>query len=218
MHKRLDQRGGLDPLLIPLLICLLLVFGLTGFGIWSYTQFTDQRDNVNAKINAAVKVATDSQRAELDKQFLEREKEPLKTYQGPRALGAVTIEYPKTWAAYVKEDPAGSPNIEGYFHPSYVRDTDSKTADALRVTLVSSSYSDEIQEYEGLVEEGKVKIKATKLAGITGIRIDGELEEGMQGSMVVVPLRDKTLRLWTESPEFRADFDNIILRRLKLTP
>jgi hypothetical protein len=53
---------------------------------------------------------------------------------------------------------------------------------------------------------------------VVGSRIDGEISQKKQGAMIVMPMRDKTLRLWTESRDYVADFDNIILPGFSFSP
>src|SRR5690606_18670298 len=92
---------------------------------------------------------------------------------------------------------------------------------ALRLEVVSTSYPDVLKQFESQIQAGKVKISAyalPKVPNVNGSRVSGEVATGKQGNMVVLPLRDKTLKVWTESPEFSSDFDNNILANLTFVP
>jgi hypothetical protein len=78
-----------------------------------------------------------------------------------------------------------------------------------------------MRTYESATKAGKVKVspfKADKVQNILGSRIDGEINAGQKDSMIVVPLRDKTLKVWTESDQFVGDFNTVILPNLTFVP
>jgi hypothetical protein len=53
---------------------------------------------------------------------------------------------------------------------------------------------------------------------VTGVRVDGQIADNIQGSMIILPLRDKTQEIWTESNSFLPDFNNNILPNLTFSP
>ena len=52
--------------------------------------------------------------------------------------------------------------------------------------------------------------RAVLVDSVLGARIDGEITTKRTGSVVLLPLRDKTLKIWTESNAYTADFDEIL--------
>ncbi len=68
------------------------------------------------------------------------------------------------------------------------------------------------------MKKGDLRATAVQASGATGTRLDGLLEPDREGSMVIFPLRDKTLKISTESKEFEDDFNNIVLQRLTFVP
>jgi len=46
----------------------------------------------------------------------------------------------------------------------------------------------------------------------------GQIINGKKGSMVMFPLRDKTLKVWTEADQFVGDFNNSVLPNLTFVP
>lgn len=208
-------------LIVTVILLVLLSIGAFSFAAWAVSErnlYKNDADQLSAK---AVSEATTALSAKKDQEFAEKEKSPFKEYKGPAEYGGLAITYPKTWSAYVVEDAGKSSPVDGYFHPNFVPGVQSKTAFALRLEVAQRAYADQVKRYEALAKGGKVKISPytlPKVAGATGIRVDGEFETKLNGSMVILPLRDKTIEIATLSPDFKTDFDNIILANMTFTP
>jgi len=214
-----DERGSI-VLYIVLGLFVVLFASATAFGVWAYGSRQDYKDNSDQKAAAAVAVAVKNEDKTKDAEFVEREKNPLRTYTGPEQYGKVSIQYPKTWSAAITE--AASNNvIDGYLHPSFVPGFQSNTNFALRLQVLQSPYDAVLKQFDSAVRGGQVKVTpyvAPKQPGITGARIEGQLTPQKKGTMVLLPLRDKTIKLWTESDQFVGDFNNIILANLTFQP
>lgn len=217
MQLRKDQRGQIDALIIPLVMSVILVIGLTVFGIWSYMQYKDQKDNVDQKISVAVDEAKKKQQDELEVSFAEREKVPTREYITSNTLGSIKILYPKTWSVYADEKEGSSLPLSTFFHPKFVPSNE-KTAYAVRLTVENIEYDHEVEEFDSKLEKGTVKATPIEVSGIAGVRIDGNIIGEFKGSMVLFPLRDKTIKIWTEADTFVQDFNNIILKNLTFEP
>ena len=50
------------------------------------------------------------------------------------------------------------------------------------------------------------------------IAYENYLNGDKQGTMIILPVRDKTLKIWTEGNEFVGDLDKIILANLSFVP
>ncbi|MBI3624466.1 hypothetical protein HY218_02415 [Candidatus Saccharibacteria bacterium] len=191
------------------------------FGFWAFTSRQDYKSNVDQKIAAAgeqIRLTTSSAK---DKEFTEKEKNPLKHYLGPSTYGSVDIQYPKTWSAFVTQSTDTNQPLDGYFYPDVVPGIQSGSAFALRLKIVNQAYDQEIKQLSALVKNGKVKVapfRLAKLPNILGSRADGEITVGQKDSKVYLPLRDKTLEVWTESDQFVDDFTKIILPNLTFSP
>jgi hypothetical protein len=224
MHKR-NQEGSAANLAVIIILAVLVV-GISIFALSAYSTGQDYRNNSDKKAAAAVEEAKAQQAKELQAKFDEEYKKPNLTYKGPVAYGSVTFDYPKTWSAMVTE--GDSELLNGYFYPQVVPGTDSDTAFALRVEVVDTPYSQVVEQYESEISTGKLKARAyippkmEKAANIQpGLRYDGDFSDGQtpkDGSMVVIPVRDKTLKIYTEAVNFRGDFDNTILPSLTFSP
>lgn len=216
-----DQRGMINTLLIPLIVTIVLLLFTAGFAIWAFMGRQDYKDNVDAKIATATAVAVKEAETKKDNEFIEREKQPLRDYKSPSQTGSILIKYPKTWSAYVDETGKGSSELDGYFHPSFVPGTQSDTSYALRLQVVNKSFSDQIKTYDTNVKNGKLSAQPyqpVNVANVVGSRLEGEIASGKQGVVILLPLRDKTIVLSTESDQYKADFDNNILPNLTFTP
>lgn len=218
------SRGEINILLIPFIFLLLFFIAAAGFGLWAYSSREDYRTHTDQKVAAAVKVAKEEEGIVKDKEHAEADKQPLKTYAGPEESGSLRISYPKTWSGYV--DTAGNSNqpLDGFFQPGVVPSiSDQSSVFALRVQVINQSYSSIVTQLNNGVTNNKmtaVPYAFPKVPNVVGIRYDGQIQqnEKTNGSMVVVPLRDKTLQVWTESPIYINDFNNNILPNLTFSP
>ncbi len=212
--RKLNQTGIVNPLLIPLIIAGIVLVVASAMAVVYYGKFVDQRDNNQPRIDAAVDSAEAKQKKELENDFAEREKLPTKSYTSPTELGSVRLTFPKTWSSYV--DINGNAEINYYGHPNYVP---SKNVNyALRMSVIAKAFADEMKTYESQLKKGELKASSIQVAGVKGSRLDGFLKKDQEGSLVIFPLRDKTLKVWTENVEFRGDFDKIVLAGLTFVP
>lgn len=205
--------------LIPLVIVSLLLVSSIGFASWAFMGRQDYKNNVDAKIDDAVKVAEDNLSIKKDAQFAEDYKKPNVTYKGPSAFGTLTITYPKTWSNYVRQQPGGT-LLDGFMHPSYVSADADATNFALRYQVIQGQYDQELKKFESMVKTAKVKTsayKSPKQESARAIRIEGEVQNKKQGVLILIELRDKTIKIWTEGDEFRPDFERV-LEELSFVP
>ncbi len=211
-----------NGLLLALIISLVLLVAILTFAIWAYLTQLDYKQNVKTKVSAAVKVAQQTTATTKDKEFAEKEKNPLREYRASQSAGNLSVIFPKTWSAFINEATTSGTILDAYMHPGFVPGLQSGTDFALRVRVVSKSYDQEVKQYESKASAGKVTISPYSLPkmgdDIVGVRIDGEINAGQQDSMVLFPLRDKTIEISTESAQFLSDFDTIVLANLTFTP
>ncbi len=214
-----DERGSAAIIGTMVLLGLLLVAAL-GFGAWAFMGRQDYKNNVAAKVKIAVANNTKAVQAKDAVDYAEAAKQPLKLYTGPEAYGSVQLKYPRNWSAYVVTG-SGQP-LDAYLNPDFVPSvSDQKSVFALRVQIVATSYSQTLVQFQGLQKQGKVTVTPYALPNtpaVVGVRIDGQLTPTKQGSMVILPVRDKTLKLWIESNQFLADFNNNILPNASFSP
>lgn len=218
---RNNQKGSINVLAVSLVFTILLLVAVTGFGAWAFMSRENYKNNVDEKIAAAQEVTKKETETAKDNEFLEKEKQPLKKYQSSAQLSSVSISYPKTWSAYIDERGTGSAPLSAYFHPQFVPVTSSDALYALRVELSSRSFVEEAKTFDGYIKQGKVTSRPyqSSVSGSSvGLRIEGEYASKKQGIIVLIPVREKTLKIWTESNDYKNDLENIILKNISFSP
>jgi hypothetical protein len=217
-----SQAGFVSGILIALIVTSVLLVSALGFGTWAFLSRQDYKNNSDQKaLKAADERQAQTEEAEALK-YAEEVKNPLTTHKAPDQYGGVIAQYPKTWSAYVIESAAGNTPVDNYFHPHAVPSTANKdNAYALRIEVVEQSYDKVIKSYDNEVKTKKLTASPFALAKVPatiGTRFDGQVLQNKQGSLVVLPLRNMTVKIWTEAPSFLADFNNIILPNLTFSP
>lgn len=215
----------------PLIIVILSVLfvAAAGFGLWAFSGRQELKNNADQKIAVAVTAAKAAETTKLNQQFAEQLKKPYNTFSGSATYGSISFSYPKTYSAYVDESNTSQP-LNAYFHPTQVPGTSSNTAFALRVELLTTSYSQTLDQYSSDIKAGKIKAAAyvpPKMAGVknvqSGTKLTGPIGQNQQGDeqkgiLVIIAVRDKTLKIYTQSTDFASDFNNIILPSLTFEP
>lgn len=219
-HKH--ESGAINVLLLPLLAAVLLLIAALVFAGWAYSGRQDYKNNVDAKVATAVKAAKDAESKSKEAEFAERIKNPLKTYTGPSEFGSVALKYPKTWSGYVVTGDRSDALLDAYFNPDVVNNIENdSTTFALHIKVEQESYNEVLDNYSSYIQEGKLKIQPyalPKLTQIVGSRLQGQIADNKTGTVIVLPLRDKTLSIITETDNFQDDFNNIILPNLTFSP
>lgn len=208
MHK-LNEKG---ELLIPMVIVSVLLVASIGFAVWAFMGRQDYKNNSDQKVAEAVVVAEENLAIKKDAEFAESYKLPNVTYTGPSAFGTLKVTYPKTWSNYVNERGSGATPLDGTMHPSFVPASGDVNY-AFRYQVLERQYDQELRAFDSKVRNGRVSVTAYRLPNqqdILGSRIEGEVVNNKSGVMILLPMRDKTLKLWTEGSEFRSDFENIL--------
>ncbi len=222
MNIRADERGALNVLLIPVILLSVLFVSAAAFGAWAFSKSQDYKNNVDAKVAVAVTANKAVVQAADAKTYAEAAKQPLMTYAGPEAYGSVHISYPKTWSLYVSTPVTSSGLPNNYFNPVSISSlSDSKSIYALRMQVLGQSYASVVNSFADSVKSGKTAVAPYTLSNVPnviGIRADGLLNNGETGSMVVFPIRDKTLEIWTESATYVPDFNDTILPKVTFSP
>lgn len=213
-------------LLITTIVLSILLLAALGFGYWAFTERQDYKENYAVKVAEEVEVAKKETTEANNIRFAEENKNPLKTYAGPGQYGSITVKYPKTWSAYI--DASGKNRnapLFAMFHPDIVPavdpNDDDRQAIALRIEVLEDAYDSVIKEQQQRVESGEMKATAyalPKMPKETGVKFTGVITEQLSGTQIVIPIRDKTLVITSETNQYAADFEKYILPNLTFVP
>ena len=218
MNKH-NQDGAVDALLLPLIIATVLLIGAAAFGFWAFGERQNYKNNTDQIVAEAVTIGKKEESVKNAKEYAEAAKNPLKTYIGPSQYGSLAVKYPKTWSAYVSIGDNSDGVLDGYFHPDTVPSVENESNSfALRIKVLSQSYSETVKSFDGQEGITVTPYSLPKVPRTIGVRIQGQIEEQKQGDMVLLPLRDKTLQIFSESKDFEPDFVNNILPNLSFAP
>jgi len=220
---RSDESGAIS---IVSLVCIVLglvlvVVMIIASSIYSSEQkYKNQSDQLVA---SAVNIAKQQQLATDTNQFAQDAKQPLVTYVGPEAFGTVTLKYPKTWSAYIVESSSNQQPVDGYFEPGFVPDvSNSANIFALRLEIVGQPYDQAVKSFSGQVLKGTVSVvpySLPKVPSVIGVEVKGTIiGSTTSGIMIILPLRNSTLEVFTEGSQYQSDFTSLILPNLSFSP
>ncbi|HEY4963990.1 MAG TPA: hypothetical protein VIH90_04810 [Candidatus Saccharimonadales bacterium] len=220
---KLNQNGSSKSLLGPLLIAVILLIASLAFGVWAFSGRQTYKTKTDQLVQTAVSSANQKQQTTDAKQYALDAEKPLTTYYGPEAYGSLIINYPKTWSSYVNTASTSSNPVDGYLFPGTlpsVNDNDS-TNFALRVQVSGVPYSQIMSQYAGLEQAGQTTAHAyalPKVPNVVGVELTGQMLNQKTGTLVVLPLRDQSLLIWTEGSQYLNDFNNNVLPNFSFSP
>ncbi|MEM6997877.1 MAG: hypothetical protein AAF413_03110 [Patescibacteria group bacterium] len=220
--KKLNQKGLVDVYAILFGMSTLLLLGAVVFSVWAFMERADYKNNVDEKIAQATEVALEDQKIQLEAEAAEKAKSPYDEYTTPADFGSVKIVYPRTWSAFIDEELSGNTPIDAYFNPNFVPGSSAKASLALRFQVSGRSADQILSSYQSSINSGKVTAKAYEPQNVSGAksgwRIDGEIVSNKQGALIILPLRDKTISIWTEDRSFIPDLEKAVLENLTYIP
>lgn len=211
-------------MIIAIVLLAVMLLGALGFAFWAFSERQDYKNNSDAKVAAAVEVAKEETTQENNLRFAEENKNPLKTYTGPAQYGSVKVSYPKTWSGYTSISGSGGTPMQLMFHPDVVpavlRNSDTQ-AIALKIEVREQEYDRVVQVRQSDVQRGETKAVAyalPKMPNEVGIKFTGKISQQFSGTEIVIPIRDKTLVITTETDQFLPDFNKYIVPNLTFEP
>lgn len=220
---KLNQDGSGNSLLGPLLIAVVLLVASLAFGIWAFSGRQTYKTKTDQIVQTAVSSAQQKQQTSDSKQYAIDSEKPLITYNGPEAYGSLVVNYPKTWSSYVDTANTASTPVDGYLFPSTLPSVsdNGSTNFALRVQVSSTPYNQILTQYAGLEQNGSTTAHAyslPKLPNVVGVELTGQMINRKSGTLVILPLRNQSLLIWTEGNQYLNDFNNNILPNFSFSP
>lgn len=206
------QQGAITAQLLVIIGLLILVVGLSGASAWLFTQYSDQKNNVDSKIAVAQATARKEQAEEDDIKIKKVEEEPNREFAAPEDYGRLSFKYPKNWSVYVADDgTTNSKEYSAYLNPVTVPPIAAKTTRvALKVIIESNAYDKVLASYKSSIEKGELSSSTVSVNGHEGTRLDGLIEKDVRGSAVLFRVRDKTITVASQAETFKEYFDTII--------
>lgn len=210
LWKQKREEGSISGSMIAIIGLSVLVLAAGSLAIWAYINYTEQKTNVDGKIELAVAEAKREQGDIESEKFAQREKEPNRQFTGPDDYGRLVFNYSKTWSVYEAHDVSRGGTFEAYLNPIVVPPISPTQQYALRVTIEERDYDQVVKTYESLVKKGDLRTSAVSASGNNGTRLDGNFTKDIRGSAVIFKIRDKTATLRTDADTFKPDFENLI--------
>jgi len=204
------KKGSAKVWMISTISLIVLFIAAAGLSVWLYLNYTDQKNNVDTKVDDAVSVAKKEQADADEVKFTKREKEPNREFVGPDDYGRVSFNYPKTWSVYVNKDVSKGGTYEAYLNPITVPPVSATQQFALRVIIEEKDYDKVLTTYDALVKKGDLASSSVSADGSSGTRLDGSFTKDIRGSAVIFKIRDKTLTIRTDANTFATDFNALI--------
>lgn len=220
MSKR-NQKGAITTAaIVSVVMSVFFVFSLV-IALVFFMGKSDLQKTLDTRVDAQVAIEAKKIATQKDAELAEKEKSPTKTYTGPSAAGTVSFAYPKTYSAYVGESASGTTVVDGFFHPNIVPKENSTIQYALRMQVVGNSYESELSSFAASLKSGDAKataFRAANVPSVLGTRIEGELRSDKEGVLILLPIRDKTLKIWTENKETIPDFETFVVPSINFVP
>ena len=211
MKRDKKERGSVNGWMVGTIGCLILFLIAGSLAIWAYMQYSHEKNNVDSKV--AIEVAKGKgEQAEIDqKKFSEEAKNPRIEFVGPSEYGRVSFMYPKTWSVYIENDGSNRGDYKAYLNPVAVPSASNKASRfALRLEIINKNLDTVLNDYQSRLKKGELTSSSTEFNGISATRIDGTFEKELRGSVVLMKVRDKTIRFSTDADTFKPDFQTIL--------
>ena len=220
---KLNQNGSSSNLLLPIVILSILLIASLIFAGWSFSGRQKYKNNTGQITASAVTAAEQQQQTKDAATYKLEAEQPLTTYDGPEAYGSLVVNYPKNWSSYVDTtNDSGSP-VDGYFFPGTLPSVNDNSATnfALRIQVESNSYSDTLQQYSSQQQAGLVTVSPYSLPkppNVVGVKVVGTLLNNKSGTLIILPLRNTAVEIWSEGNQYLTDFNNNILPNFSFSP
>lgn len=205
------QKGAASGWTVVAITSIILFIIVSGLAVWAYSEYSKEKRNVDERIASAVAEAKREQMEVEQKKYAEESKNPRQEFVGPEDYGRVSFHYPKTWSVFVEKDASDRGNFQAYFHPQVIPPISNKDSRyALRLEILNRDYDSVLRQYDSLLKRGELVSSTPEFNGLPSTRIDGAFSKELRGSVVLMRVRDKTVRFSTDADTFRPDFESVL--------
>lgn len=211
MSHRRNELGAISGLMIAVIGLSVLVLGLGSFSIWAFVSYNEAKDNVDSKIAIAVAAAREEQAEKDEAKYAEREKNPYKIFKAPDDYCGLTFQYPQTWNEHWAKRITNGGDFEAYLNPGHVPPINDREQFALRVKIEQRDYDNALNQYNNLIQSGKLKQSSGASNGQNYSRLTGDFSSDIRGDAAIYRCRDKTITIRTDAAStFKSDFEALI--------
>ena len=211
MKRDKKERGSVNGWMVGTIGCLILFLIAGSLAIWAYMQYSHEKSNVDSKVEIEVAKGKSEQAESDQKKFSEEAKNPRIEFVGPSEYGRVSFMYPRTWSVYIENDGSNRGDYKAYLNPVAVPSASNKASRfALRLEIINKNLDTVLNDYQSRLKKGELTSSSTEFNGISATRIDGTFEKELRGSVVLMKVRDKTIRFSTDADTFKPDFQTIL--------
>ena len=205
------EQGSANGWMIGAIASLVLFLIAGALAIWVYVMYIQEKSDVDGQIQLAETKARSDQSEIERKKYAEEAKNPRIEFVGPSEYGRVSFMYPKAWSVYVDKDGSDRGDYKAYFHPGTVPSVSNKASRfAFRVEVLNSDFDKVLSQYSSLLKKGDLVSSSVEFNGDSATRIDGAFSDDLRGSVVLMKVRDKTIRFSTDADTFKPDFETVL--------
>ena len=176
---------------------------------------------IQAAVQKGESAGREAQKAEDEKNFTEQQNKDTRVFTAPDAYGAFQITLPKNYSLAVTPGAAGA--MTGLADPDSIDTT--AVEQALRLEIKTTPYDQVKKNYDNLVKDKRrgvtsqdvtvSGIQGTKYTGLIGLSGTGGTNPG---TVVLLPVRDKTFILQTDNNQKFGTVFQQILDQIRITP
>lgn len=213
------KKSSVVETVILVIVCLIAAVAIVA-AVMLYMQWDDLKTNFDAKVGLETAAAEKAAGDKYAEQLQEELKRETVQYTGPDDYGRISFSYPKMWSVYEAQDGTKNSDYEAYFAPAPIHSLEDETARyAIRFKIVNQLYNDVAEEYANDLEDSEGApakgIFSADNSRISGVRYDGQIADGIDGTVVIAKINDKTMIIQSDSKVYSDSFEKVLstLRR-----
>lgn len=195
---------------------ILLIFTI----IFGARAFINSEDLLEANQQGQQEGAA-AQKTADEKAYTEEKNSDFRTYTAPDYAGQFRVNVPKSWSIEVTPND-GSNTLSALSSPDYVENKLEKYP--LRFALINKKIDEVKKPFDALTKEKdpkkrKLNVEEITVSGIQGYKYTGQISSKIpNGTLVLIPLRDKTFSIQTDDNDQYLTVYNSIVANLGLNP
>lgn len=217
------ETGGRVNLHIVLTIFLglgMLLFGV--LAVLAYNHDATSTANINQTVAKAKSEAAAKQKKADDEANRIANELPYRTYTALPVDGGFSLKIPKSWSIYAAHgSDSAVTQLDLMADLDVVNNNLASKAlntHAFRLQLLNKTQTTVIRSYDDKIKKKEVSSKTIQVSGINATWLEGSIDDQRHnGVVVILPVRDKTMVINTDSRDFLTEF-NQILAEAKINP